>query len=352
MSPFDLTRAEAEILMDIASVKPSGSYVAGCLQNFDLVNSLVEIAVNADFFVRMEICQKICSCLYTQSNAAKLYAENAAWFNGLITLMTPPRRAVRLAATPHLTREESLDITVVSVVSANETQTETENGDVLSQTVQTLSNEVCDLVVEIIFLIMWKGVTGSDSWKERGQVMSCIDSTGTDCKFLRPAVFIKRDLFERCLQAAANDLANSGSTDTVLVNGTIHLLQAVESFIFQSSLGRVDASEELGMVWSSKLIKGVCQVLDQLHVWNGGDQTKQDLARLGLRVLFGAVNQPVEELLAVATSRLQPLLQKRDIHDKSTASYMLGSVCDSLAVAIEKGDTGLLVGKVMFECTH
>ena len=79
--------------------------------------------------------------------------------------MTPPRKAVRLAATPHLTRQESLDMTVVTVVSAKETQTETENGDVLSQTVQTLSDEVCDLVLEIIFLIMWNGVTGGDSWK-------------------------------------------------------------------------------------------------------------------------------------------------------------------------------------------
>lgn len=40
----------------------------------------------------------------------------------------------------------------------------------------------------------------------------------------------------------------------------------------------------------------MCQVLDQLHVWTASDATRQDLARVGLRVLLAAVNQPVEEV--------------------------------------------------------
>ena len=78
--------------------------------------------------------------------------------------------------------------------------------------------------------------------------MACIDSTAAQYKLLRPTVAIKREyvvcinrqnlcqnlshvvvfvsLFERCLQAAANDLAHSGEcvcvacvgVDVVLVN--------------------------------------------------------------------------------------------------------------------------------------
>lgn len=99
-------------------------------------------------------------------NAPKLYAEEPAWFKGLVALLTPPRKAVRLVATPPLPRRESdIDGPVVAIVHTNDTRSEADSRDVLSRTARALGGELCDLILEIIALVMWRGVAGCDNWK-------------------------------------------------------------------------------------------------------------------------------------------------------------------------------------------
>lgn len=88
--------------------------------------------------------------------------EEPAWFKGLVALLTPARKAVRLQATPPLPRQVSdgseRSLTAVPIEDVNER-------DVLDRTAKALGCELCNMVLDILALIMWQGLSGCDSWK-------------------------------------------------------------------------------------------------------------------------------------------------------------------------------------------
>lgn len=61
---------------------------------------------------------------------------------------------------------------------------------------QTPEEELCNLLTNIIFSVLWSG-SGADGagdvvWRERGQVFSVLTKLGSSCQLVRPPDDIKR----------------------------------------------------------------------------------------------------------------------------------------------------------------
>lgn len=53
--------------------------------------------------------------------------------------------------------------------------------DLMSVATQRAEEELCNMLLEILLCVMWRGVEGSDdvAWLERGQVFSALTKLGT-----------------------------------------------------------------------------------------------------------------------------------------------------------------------------
>ncbi|KAG0411077.1 hypothetical protein HPB47_011820 [Ixodes persulcatus] len=71
-----------------------------------------------------------------------------------------------------------------------------------------------ETVVEAAFLLAWRGIEGCSkhSWMERGQVLVCINKLALTNELFSSHLDIKRQLFERLLQACCSNLQESGIT--------------------------------------------------------------------------------------------------------------------------------------------
>ena len=73
--------------------------------------------------------------------------------------------------------------------------------------------ELCQLVINVLFTIMWRGRQGAseDVIKERGQVIACINMLGLNNDLYRSHVELKRRLVELSVQAVLADLRSEGA---------------------------------------------------------------------------------------------------------------------------------------------
>lgn len=69
------------------------------------------------------------------------------------------------------------------------------------------------LVTNILFTVLWRGVdnNGGDSWKERGQVIACINLLGLNNKLYCSHLTLRLRILEMGIQACLIDLAEIGT---------------------------------------------------------------------------------------------------------------------------------------------
>ncbi|XP_074168570.1 neurobeachin-like protein 2 isoform X1 [Rhinolophus sinicus] len=195
---------------------------------------------------------------------------------------------------------------------------------------QTPEEELCNLLTNVLFLVTWRGVEGSDeaAWRERGQVFSVLTQLGASATLVRPPDCIKRSLLEMMLESALSDIKEApagvlaGFTQQVL-----WLLRLLQDFLCSEGHG----NQEL---WSEKLFEGVCSLLDRLGAWPhlaNGTAGLREMAQIGLHLVLGYILLEDPQLHSQAYVRLHALLQTVVPMRREEACYVLSKLEAALA---------------------
>uniref|UniRef100_A0A8D3DCA9 Neurobeachin-like protein 2 n=1 Tax=Scophthalmus maximus TaxID=52904 RepID=A0A8D3DCA9_SCOMX len=168
----------------------------------------------------------------------------------------------------------------------------------------------------IVLCVMWRGVEGSDdsAWLERGQVFSALTKLATANELLLPVDQIKLSLMERMLEWAVSD--NREASAAMLPQHTenaVRLLHMVQDFL--QAEGLVNPA-----LWTEKVLEETVTLMDSLMVWYSSGSQWFQLSQVGLRLLLGFM------VCAMATAKLNGILQTKEVSCQDEACYMLGKV--------------------------
>ncbi|KAJ0009506.1 hypothetical protein NQD34_001208 [Periophthalmus magnuspinnatus] len=163
--------------------------------------------------------------------------------------------------------------------------------------------ELCSMLLEIVLCVMWRGVEGSDdaAWVERGQVFSALTKLGTANELLQPVDQIKLGLMERMLEWAVGDNREaSAATLPQHTENAVRLLHMVQDFL--QAEGLINPA-----LWTERVLEETVTLMDSLMVW-----------------------------CAMATAKLNGILQTKEISSQDEACYLLGKVEGILRRAIQE----------------
>ncbi|XP_059426100.1 neurobeachin-like protein 1 [Carassius carassius] len=196
--------------------------------------------------------------------------------------------------------------------------------------------ELSRLLLEMVLCVMWRGVEGSDdaAWLERGQVFSALTKLGTANELLLPVDHIKLSLMERMLELAVTD--NREATTATLPQHTenaVRLLHVVQDFL--QAEGLVNPA-----LWTEKVLEEMVTLMDGLMVWYASGTQWLQLSQVGLRLLFGFMAQEDPQVCAMATAKLNGILQTKTVDSQDEACYLLGRVEEILRRSVSEERTG------------
>ncbi|XP_056330694.1 neurobeachin-like protein 2 isoform X2 [Danio aesculapii] len=175
---------------------------------------------------------------------------------------------------------------------------------------QAPEEELCNLLTNIVFSVLWIGTEGSDDviWRERGQVFSVLTKLGSSCQLVRPPDDIKRSLLEMMLESSLSDLRDSQGVSLPHVPSLLRLLRLLQDFLFAE--GTCNHT-----LWSEKIFEGVVNLLDRLKAWHttpgsAGSAELKEMSLIGLRIITGYIQQQQNpQVCEMACLKLHSLLQ-------------------------------------------
>uniref|UniRef100_A0A671PHP8 Neurobeachin-like protein 2 n=1 Tax=Sinocyclocheilus anshuiensis TaxID=1608454 RepID=A0A671PHP8_9TELE len=156
---------------------------------------------------------------------------------------------------------------------------------------QAPEEELCNLLTNIVFSVLWSGTEGSEDviWRERGQVFSVLTKLGSSCQLVRPPDDIKRSLLEMMLESSLSDLRDSQGVSLPHVPSLLRLLRLLQDFLFAEGTDNQT-------LWSEKIFEGVVNLLDRLQAWHttpgsAGSSELKEMSLIGLRIITGYIQQ-------------------------------------------------------------
>ncbi|KAM3585663.1 uncharacterized protein V6R79_023778 [Siganus canaliculatus] len=182
--------------------------------------------------------------------------------------------------------------------------------------------ELCNMLLDIVLCVMWRGVEGSDdsAWLERGQVFSALTKLATANELLLPVDQIKLSLMERMLEWAVSDNREaSAATLPQHTENAVRLLHMVQDFL--QAEGLVSPA-----LWTEKVLEETVTLMDSLMVWYSSGTQWFQLSQVGLRLLLGFMAQEDLDVCAMATAKLNGILQTKEVSSQDEACYLLGKV--------------------------
>ncbi|XP_028984475.1 neurobeachin-like protein 2 isoform X2 [Betta splendens] len=191
--------------------------------------------------------------------------------------------------------------------------TDPPTGDTVSNTSnpQTPEEELCNLLTNIIFSVLWtgSGAEGTEdvAWRERGQVFSVLTKLGSSCQLVRPPDDIKRSLLEMMLESSLSDLRDAQGVSLPFCPSLVRLLRLLQDFLFAEGTDN-------NALWSEKIFEGVVNLLDRLQAWHStpgspGNTELKEMAQIGLRIITGYIQQQHSQVCVMAYVKLHSLLQ-------------------------------------------
>ncbi|XP_067013553.2 neurobeachin-like protein 1 [Anabrus simplex] len=194
--------------------------------------------------------------------------------------------------------------------------------DVDAEKLVDQEEELCYLVVNILFIILWRGIEGSnkEAWKERGQVMACVNLLGLNNELYCSHLQLKLQLLEMGVQASLADLRDSSQSLSL----SSHMENAAQLMRWVYDLVVLDPNEDMSKKASTKLLDGVLGLLDALLVFQEGPLEEwSEMAKLALGILLSCASSTDLELCAIATAKLHALVQTRTMKDLDEGGYLL-----------------------------
>ncbi|XP_053554652.1 neurobeachin-like protein 1 isoform X2 [Bombina bombina] len=199
---------------------------------------------------------------------------------------------------------------------------------------EDVEEELVQLMTDILLCLMWKGLDKSDNatWIERGQVFSALTKLGVSNELLRPLDEIKLNLLEKMSEWAVTENREAKSLPIHAENAN-RLLHIVQDFL--QAEGLVNSN-----LWTEKLLEEIVTLMDSLSVWYSASSESATLAQVEFRLLLGFISQNNLQVCAMATAKLNTLLQTKVFDNQEEACYLLGKLEGILSKSIrEKTET-------------
>uniref|UniRef100_A0A8B9KMW8 Neurobeachin-like protein 2 n=1 Tax=Astyanax mexicanus TaxID=7994 RepID=A0A8B9KMW8_ASTMX len=167
---------------------------------------------------------------------------------------------------------------------------------------QAPEEELCNLLTNIVFRVLWSGADGCEDavWRERGQVFSVLTKLGSSCQLVRPPDDIKRSILEMMLESSLSDLRDSQGSTLSHIPSLLRLLRLLQDFLFAEGTDNQT-------LWSEKIFEGVVNLLDRLQAWHttsttaGGAELKE-MAQIGLRIITRYIQQQNSQVTLLSLS--------------------------------------------------
>lgn len=149
---------------------------------------------------------------------------------------------------------------------------DSEESDSLSENVQKNENQILNddtdnkeeqliyLVTNILYTVLWHGIdnNGGDSWKERGQVIACINLLGLNNELYCSHLTLRLRILELGVQASLMDLSDTNIQNHVHQQNAAQLLRMIYDLVV------LDPNEDETKKCSSKLFDGVLALMGKL----------------------------------------------------------------------------------------
>nr|XP_015214918.1 PREDICTED: neurobeachin-like protein 1 [Lepisosteus oculatus] len=197
---------------------------------------------------------------------------------------------------------------------------------------ERVEEELTGMLTEILLCVMWRGLDGSDdaAWLDRGQVFSALTKMGTTNELLQPADEIKLSLLEKMLEWAVTDNREAtAATLPVHTENAVRLLHIVQDFL--QAEGLVNPA-----MWTEKVLEEAVTLMDSLMVWYSSGTQWMQLSQVGIRLLLGFMAQENLQVCAMATAKLNTILQTKAIESQDEACYLLGKLEGILSKSIRE----------------
>ncbi|XP_064474844.1 neurobeachin-like protein 1 [Ornithodoros turicata] len=197
------------------------------------------------------------------------------------------------------------------------------------------TKELLDCVVEATFRLSWRGIEGSSrqAWLERGQLLVCINKLALCNELFFSHLEIKRQLFEKLLEACCADIQDAAQVNATLTENASELVKVFFDFVCSEN---TDDDRRL----SVKLLENVLGLMDTLLVFAESpvDEGWEEMAQMALSIILVCATSKKIELCAMATAKLHALVQTRPQATVAETCYLLTCLNSALTTALQDGE--------------
>ncbi|XP_077874001.1 neurobeachin-like protein 1 isoform X2 [Ictidomys tridecemlineatus] len=200
----------------------------------------------------------------------------------------------------------------------------------LLESQERCEEELLQLVTDILSYVLCKGLEKSDddTWTERGQVFSALTKPGISNELLRPSDEIKLILLQKMLEWAVTENRET-KTNSVTAENAFRLMMIIQDFL--QSEGLVNSS-----MWTEKLLEDIMLLFDSLSVWYSQNPVWVKLSQIQIQMLLEFIGRGSLQVCAMASAKLNTLLQTKVIENQDEACYILGKLENVLSQSIKE----------------
>uniref|UniRef100_F1M6V0 Neurobeachin-like 1 n=1 Tax=Rattus norvegicus TaxID=10116 RepID=F1M6V0_RAT len=190
--------------------------------------------------------------------------------------------------------------------------------------------ELFQLLTNILNYVLCKGLEKSDedTWIERGQVFSALTKPGISSELIRPSDEVKLTLLQKMLEWAVTENRDAKSSPVTAENA-FRLMLIIQDFL--QSEGLVNSN-----MWTEKLLEDTTQLLDCLSVWYSENPVWVKLSQIQIQLLLEFIGRGSLQVCAMASAKLNALLQTKVIANQDEACYILGKLEHILSRSIKE----------------
>jgi hypothetical protein len=254
---------------------------------------------------------------------------------GNLAEASSPARSISGGGGSIVEEEDDLpDIELVSADLASEASRSLMAGD----TVSNDEEELCQLVINILFTIMWRGMQGAspEVIKERGCVIACVNMLGLNHELYRSHLELKRQLVEQCIQAVLSDHREAaGQAQEGHQAQVVHVMQWVYDLVV------LDQSKNFEKKVTETLLDGVLALLERLPAFGSPEFSQDDesLCKMALDVLLKVAEEADDvSLRSMATAKIHAFILTRASGSAAESAYLLERLVTALEAAMAGDD--------------